>query len=298
MTKTVAVVGLGKMGWALAERLLDQGIEPVVWNRTHKDLAPLTSKGARVVASPNEVWSSTDVAITFVSNDDALREVCNGNAGLGAPGASGRTVIDMSTVSPHASAEVGARLQAAGIGFLRSPVSGNPGVLAAGNLTLMVSGSNNSYSACDELLHQIGANVFYLGEGETSRVVKLAINALLAATTAAVAETIVLCEAAGLDRSRYLEVLSESSVGSPFVKYKRPPLEARDYNATFTTDMLSKDLGLAEQLAKEYSIPMPTTNAVHALIKSTSDYGLGGLDFMAMLPYLQHEAHRTPDVEP
>ncbi len=121
-------------------------------------------------------------------------------------------------------------------------------------------------------------------------------NVVLAGTAALLAEVILLGEAWDIDRSILLTVLQRSAIGSPFIGYKAPPLVARDYSATFTLAMTSKDLGLAHDAAHSVAVPMPVADLVASEVREGCDEGLADLDFMALLPHLQHRAGRSPDV--
>lgn len=298
MKKSIAIIGMGKMGEALASHLLDQKFEIAIWNRSEKDLSEFTRRGALVLDQPNSAWTTSDVAVSFLSSDDAVKQVYLKEDGLLTGSCSGHLVIDMSTISVEASSEVAQKAIEKGVDFLRSPVSGNPGVLSSGNLALIVSGAKEIFDENLELLKAIGPKVHYVGQAEESRIVKLTINATLAATTAIMAETVMLCEANGIDRKTYLDVLGNSSVGSPFIKYKSEPLQKHDYSPTFTTEMLGKDLRLALKLAKDTRSAVPLTETVYRLVDQTCNYGLGELDFTAILPYLQNLSGKNADVRP
>jgi 3-hydroxyisobutyrate dehydrogenase-like beta-hydroxyacid dehydrogenase len=219
---TIAVLGMGKMGQALAGRLLDQGWNIVIWNRSPKDLSQLESRGAVRLNSFEDLWDRAAIVITFLANDDALASVCFEDGGVLQSGASDRILIDMSTVSPRISSEISARAEAVGVDYLRSPVSGNPAVLSAGNVTLIVSGPRDTFERVEALMNSIGPTVLYVGDAEHSRTLKLAINAGLAVTAQIMAELIVFGENNGIDRSILLHALGESVMGSPFVRYKTP----------------------------------------------------------------------------
>jgi 3-hydroxyisobutyrate dehydrogenase-like beta-hydroxyacid dehydrogenase len=295
---TIAVLGMGKMGQALAGRLLDQGWPLRLWNRSARDLAHLASRGAVLHDSLSSVWDHAQVVITFLENDDALAGVCLGDGGLLQLGADGRVLIDMSTVSPTISRDVAVRAAEVGIAYLRSPVSGNPQVLAAGAITLLVSGPRSTFEQMEELLGSIGPTVLYLGEEEQARILKLAINSALGVTTEIMAELIVLGESNGIDRAILLDALGQSVIGSPFLRYKTAGLVNHDYSATFTTDLLVKDLVLALDVARESGLTLPAIELVSALAKTASANGYGAIDFAALLPSLQVTIGQTPDVAP
>lgn len=292
----VAVVGLGRMGSALARRLLDGGVDVAVWNRSPGPVATLVDGGATALRSLGEAWPGADAVLTFLADDAAVRAVVLGDDGLVAQAPSDGLLVEMSTISVVCSAEVARAAARAGAGYLRCPVSGNPDVLTAGNLMLMASGPRATFEAAEALLERIGSTVRYLGPGDEARTMKLAVNALLATTAEALAESVLLCEASGIDRGLALEVIGRSAVGSPFVAYKREALEAREYEATFTVAMLGKDLDLVRAAAEAIGVQLPVARLVGELTAATVGDGLGDLDLLALLPHLQALAGRPTDV--
>ncbi len=292
----IAVAGLGRMGRALAARLVEQGASVTVWNRSAGPADELRAAGADVAGSVGALWGRAGVVMSFLADDRAVEAVCLGDGGLLASATPGGVLVEMSTISPGTSARVGAEAERCGVAYLRCPVSGNPGVLRSGKLLLIVSGPRAAYEAARPALELVANNSHYVGGSDEARVVKLAVNAVLAATTELLAETVTLCEAAGIERSAYVGVLAASALGSPFVAYKRDALVDRQYDATFTTEMLAKDLHLALREASERGIPLPVTELVAELTDGACDGGLGGYDFLALLPFLQHRAGVATDL--
>ena len=286
----VSVVGLGQMGKAIAERLVDAGHSVSVWNRTAGKATDLVEKGATELTSLHEAWTS-EVCITMVADSAALTEVTLGPGGLAlADIGHGKFLIDMSTVSPESSSQIAKAAAANGIKFLRAPVSGNPGVVRAGNLTVVVSGDQPDCVAMEDLLRDIGPHVFRAGDGETARIVKLALNLMIAGTAELLAEALVLAEAHDVDRVKMLQIVGASAVGSPFVKYKTGPLIADDYTSTFSTRLMRKDLDLILESATAGGAPLPLTANVQQLLQACVSTGLGELDFMSLLIRLKREA--------
>ena len=283
----VAVIGLGKMGEPIARRLVAAGHELVVWNRSPGRADHLVEAGARLAGTPAEC-AQAELAITMVLDDDALLAVTLGDDGLLAGGAA--TIVDMSTVSVSASRRLAESAAAAGVGYLRAPVSGNPAVVEAGNLGIMVSGDAELFRRFEPVLRDIGPNVFHVGEAEEARVLKLGLNLMIAGTSQLIAEALVLGEAHGLDRAAMLEVMGASAVGSPFVKYKTPALVADDYTATFTSAAMFKDLALALGAGHEAHVPLPVTAAVQQLFEACIATGMGEADVMSVLPRLRRDA--------
>ncbi|HZT44867.1 MAG TPA: NAD(P)-dependent oxidoreductase [Gaiellaceae bacterium] len=290
----VAVLGLGKMGQPIARRLLAAGHELAVWNRTPERASELEAAGAQVLSAPRDACAAAEVVMTMLLDDAALLEVTTGADGVLAGAGEGRVLVDMSTVSPEASRRVAEASEQAGVAFLRAPVSGNPSVVEAGNLGIMISGDEDAFRRTEALLRDVGPNVFYVGSGEAARVLKLALNLMIAGNAQIVAEALVLGEAHGLDRATMLEVMGASAVGSPFVKYKTPALVADDYGATFTGRAMWKDLSMALAAAHDVHAPLPVTATIQQLVEGCVGAGWGDLDLMALLPRLRREAGLEP----
>jgi 3-hydroxyisobutyrate dehydrogenase-like beta-hydroxyacid dehydrogenase len=193
----------------------------------------------------------------------------------------------MSTVSVGASERVAGEAAAVGVRYLRAPVSGNPSVVRAGASTVIVSGPEGAFLDLAELLRSIGPNVFYVGDGERARVVKLALQVLIAGTAELLAEALVLIEAAEIDRATFLEVAAASAAGSPFVKYKIEPLLRDDYSATFTTEMMLNDVELILDQASRSATVLPVTRELRRLLAETAAT-YGDLDFMSLFLQLRN----------
>jgi 3-hydroxyisobutyrate dehydrogenase-like beta-hydroxyacid dehydrogenase len=193
----------------------------------------------------------------------------------------------MSTVSPAVSARVAALAEAASVAYLRAPVSGNPTVVRAGNLSLIVSGPPETFERVEPVLRAIGPTVHHIGNGEQARVVKLAINLMVAGLAQLMSEALVLGEAAGVSREDLLEVMATSAAGAPFVKYKTEPLLRDDFSATFTTAMMAKDVDLVLDVAEEVGVELPLTARLRSLLATACDGGHADKDFMALILQLR-----------
>lgn len=293
----VAVVGLGQMGSAVTELLLERGHEVAVWNRSAEPRERLADAGAVDCPDLAAVWREVDAAITFLANDAAADAVLAAPDGLLAAAPEGALLIEMSTISPQASARIAATAAARGVLYVRAPVSGNPVVVRAGNLTAITSGPPAARAAAAPYLEAFTAKRFEVGDGDEARVVKLALNILIASTNQGLAEAIVLGEAHGVDRGALLEVVKGSSVSSPFVGYKSGPLVQRDYTPTFSVTNLAKDLGLTVEAAGDAADGLPMTAGLLALAQEAAARGLADADFSAVLPLLQVRAGARPDIE-
>jgi 3-hydroxyisobutyrate dehydrogenase-like beta-hydroxyacid dehydrogenase len=289
----VAVLGLGAMGTAIARRLEASGGELRVYNRTPQKAREFADRGALAAATPAEAAAGADVAITMLADGAAVEAVLCGPDGALSGEAPPPLVVDMSTIDVPASARVAEAARERGVAFLRAPVSGNPGVVAAGNLTILVSGDPDAFARARPVLETIGPTLRYLGDGEQARVMKLALNVLVGGTTQLLAEALVLGEAYGLGREQMLDVIGASVVGSPFVKYKAGPLAAGDYTTTFSASLMHKDLRLVVECSNRAGVPVPVTALVQQLLQACIGSGMGDLDFSVLVPRLAREAGLT-----
>ena len=280
----MGLIGLGNMGTAIAERLLGAGDDLVVHNRTPEKAEPLAARGAAVAGTAAELAAAADVVLTSLSDDGALEAVAASVAPAVRPGT---VLVDMSTVSPGASARVAALAEEASLLYLRAPVSGNPGVVRAGALTFIVSGPRAALERAEQVLRGIGPTIHHVGDGEQARIVKLAINLVIAGLAQLMAEALVLGEASGVSRAALLETMGDSAAGAPFVKYKTEPLLRDDYSATFTTSLMEKDLDLVLEAAEAVGVRLPLAGEIQGLVRSAIEAGYGDDDFMALFPHLR-----------
>jgi 3-hydroxyisobutyrate dehydrogenase len=281
-TPTVGWIGTGRMGYQLALRMLNAGYDVAAYNRTRAKCEPLTEFGAKIVDTPAEL-GDREVVFIMVSADKDLEAVISGPGGLLTGEDKPKIVVDSSTVSPEASARVRAVVEDAGARFVAAPVSGNPGVIAAGKLTVAASGPRSSFDEVEPLLAAWGRGVTYVGEGEAARLVKIAHNVFLGVVIQSLAEITVLAERGGVSRSSFLEFLNESVLGSAFSRYKSPALVNLDFHPTFTSLLLRKDLQLGLSAGKELGVPMPLAAATDMLLAQAIGAGYTEDDFATLV---------------
>ena len=280
----MGLIGLGNMGAAIAERLLDGGFELVVTSRTRQTADALEARGAVVAATPGDLAEQVDVVLTSLPDDEAFESVA---ASVIAAARPGTVLVDMSTVSPTASARVASLAEVASVKYLRAPVSGNPSVVRAGNLTFMVSGARDALEHVEPVLRAIGPTIHDVGDGEQARIVKLAINLMIAVLAQAMSEALVLGEAAGVSRAALLDVMGSSAVGAPFVKYKTEPLLRDDFSATFTTALMEKDIDLVLDAAGEAGVELPLAREMKTHLRAAGNAGYADADFIALFLHLR-----------
>jgi 3-hydroxyisobutyrate dehydrogenase-like beta-hydroxyacid dehydrogenase len=279
------------MGTAIAERLLAAGCDLAVHNRSLEKAEPLRAAGAAVFESAGALAEAVDVVLTSLADDEAFTSV---SAEIVSAARPGTVLVDMSTVSPAASARVAALTDEASLLYLRAPVSGNPSVVQAGNLTFMVSGPREALERAEPTLLAIGRSIHEVGDAEQARVVKLAINLVIGGLAELMAEALVLSEASGVSRAALLEMMGDSAAGAPFVKYKTEPLLRDDYSATFTTRLMEKDVDLVLEQAASVGVPLPLVAELKRRIRAAVAAGYGDDDVMAL--YLNLREHSTEAV--
>lgn len=280
---TIGWIGAGRMGFQLAKRLLEAGYPVSVYNRTRAKAEPLAEFGATIVDTPADL-ADREVVFSMVSASSDLEDVMLGPDGLLSDPARGPRIIgDASTVSVEASAAVRAVAEERGIGFLATPVSGNPKVIAAGKLTVAASGPREAYDEIAPMLATWGRGVTYVGEGEVARIVKIAHNVFLGVVIQSLAENLVLAEKAGVTREAFLSFLNDSVMGSVFTRYKTPALVNLDFTPTFTNVLLQKDFDLGLAAAKELGVVMPVASVTRNLVAQEVGNGNVDQDFASLI---------------
>lgn len=275
----IGVLGLGNMGSIMAGRLLSAGFQLWVNNRTPERAKVLLDAGAQWAESGQALADRVELLITMVAGDAALLDVTIGDGGILRQAHPGLIYADMSTVTPDASQVVAQAADAAGVSYLRAPVSGSTALAEAGALGILTSGPDDARIAFDQPFAAIGKRVFYLGSGEEARVMKLALNTLVAQTVVGLSEALVLGERSGLDWQTMLDIFSDSAVASPLVQYKATSLATRDFEAAFTTSMMIKDLDAALELGRRVGAVMPTTALSDELLRAACGLGWSDQDF-------------------
>ena len=276
-------IGAGRMGAAMASRLAMAGEDVTVWNRTRAKAEALTDSGCRVADTIADL-RDREVVFTMVSGPADLAEVLIGEGGLLAdPDRAPRAVVDCSTVDAETSAAMREACTEHGVAFLSAPVSGNGKVVAAGLLTLVVSGPEQTWLEVAPLLDHLGQGATYVGEGDVARLAKICHNVMLGVVTECLAEITVLAEKGGMTRAAFLDFLNKSVMGSTFTRYKSPAFVHLDYSPTFTPLLLRKDFDLGFAAAHDLDVPMPVAAAAAAAIQATVSSGRVAEDFAILL---------------
>lgn len=280
-------VGVGKMGLPMASHLLAAGHEVFACDLSPELVQAVVVRGARAAASPAAAAAQAEVVFSSIPDDAALREIAKG---ILAGARSGAIYVDTSTVSAEASGEVAASAAARGVHYLRVTVSGNNKMAEAKALTVMASGERAVYEKCRPLLALFGPTQYYVGEAEQARTLKLAVNLMVYATIAGLAEALAIGQRGGVDWQQMLDVMAASAIGSPLLKAKSGALKARDFSATFTCLQARKDLGLIAGAAGASGVPAPVAEIAARLIEDCIAHGGGGEDYAAMIKSVERAA--------
>ena len=282
LTYSIGWIGAGRMGFAMAKRLLQAGCDVAVYNRTRAKAEPLEEFGATIVDSPAEL-ASRDIIFTMVSGPADLKEVICGKNGVLSTPDTPKMLVDCSSVSEDGSNEVRSAMSQRDATMLSVPVSGNAKVVSAGRLTLVASGPQAAFEIAEPYLEALGEGVTYVGEGELARMVKICHNVLLGVVTQCLAEITVLAEKGGVPRHALLEFINHSVMGSMFSRYKTHAMVNLDWTPTFTPVLLRKDMDLGLAAGERLGVPMEVAQATRDLVQKSIDAGHTDCDFAILL---------------
>ena len=284
----IGYVGLGVMGGGVARRLLAAGHEVTGYNRTRSKAEPLIADGMRFAESPREAAEQTDVVFSMVTNTQALTAITHGPDGILAGLGPGKVYVDMSTVSPGASRGLAERVAERGAVMLDAPVSGSVITLEQGKLSVIVGGDREAFDRVVPILRDIGPTVTYVGGNGQAVLMKIATNLSLAVQMLAFSEGVLLAEKGGISREDAVNVLTNSAIASPMVKYRGPFVLEMPDEAWFDCNMMQKDMVLALDLGRELDVPLPTTAASNEILTAARGMGLDHHDFAVMFDVLAY----------
>jgi len=287
--QTVAVLGTGRMGAAMARTLRQAGFDVVLYNRSADSAQALADEvGATAVSTPREAAAAAQVVISSLADDTAVTEVYSGPDGAAAGLGEGSVVLEMSTIDPGTVAEIAPAIEAAGATLIDAPVSGSVPLVEQGALTVMAGGAGEGMETARPVLDALAAKVYEVGDLGSGATMKLAVNAIVHAVNIAVAEALVLAEEAGVDRATAYEVFANSAAGSPFIQYKRAAFEnPEEAPVAFSLDLVAKDLDLILGLADRVGVEMDQSAANRAVAGKAIAAGLGDRDMSAVAGYLR-----------
>jgi 3-hydroxyisobutyrate dehydrogenase-like beta-hydroxyacid dehydrogenase len=277
-------VGLGSMGSRMAPNLVKKGYTVVGFDIDPNRIASAVANGIAAAPSLSSLAAKSNVVVSMIPNDEAFLAVVHEmRESVTPPGC----LIDMSTVSPDVSAHAAELLDAAGIPYLRAPVSGSTGLAAAGTLTILVSGPESTFRLWRPLIGILGKKIAYLGTSEEARIMKLVVNIIVAAVNSSLAEALNLGRRSGLDWNAMIDVINDSAVASPYVASKVAKLKERDWTPAATVDVIAKDMDLALQLAKTRGAFLPLTSLARQILAAIEGRGQGQLDMSCVATFFE-----------
>ncbi len=312
--KNVGFIGLGVMGKPMARNLMKAGYKLTVKSRRPGPVDELVAEGAKSAATPREVAEASDLVITMLPNSPEVKEVCLGANGIieaaksrskeEPPSASSPsdfhpssfilhpslTVVDMSTISPNVSKEIGHKLAEAGIDYLEAPVSGGDIGAIKGTLSIMAGGPKHVFNRVLPVFKALGKSAVRLGEWGAGQTTKIANNIICATTIEAVAEALVLVAKAGVDPEKMYEAIKGGAAACWSLDNKVPKVVARDFKPGFMVKLHLKDLNLALDAARELNMKLPITERVREMLKDLNEQGLGDDDNCSLVKVIEKMA--------
>jgi 3-hydroxyisobutyrate dehydrogenase len=292
MSERVGFIGLGIMGRGMARNLLKAGFELRVWNRTPARMAELAAEGAATAKDPADLAAQCDILISCVSDTPDVEAVL---AGDNPPGAlhglrAGSLVIDMSTISPHATRALAEKLKAKGVEMLDAPVSGGSEGAAKGTLSIMIGGDAEQVARAQPVFQAMGKAITHVGGHGDGQAVKLVNQILVVGHALAMSEALLFAQASGLDLQKTLDAVKAGAAGSWMLSNRGPQIIQRDFRPGFTIDLQQKDVRLVMAAADQLGVPVLATSLIFNLYRTLQQEGLGGDGNHALVKALEHLA--------
>ena len=276
-------IGVGKMGQRMSRHLLGDDTKLYVFDTIAANADVLVKEGAEAVSSPSELAANADIMFSMIPNGTILLDIISGENGLLERIRPGQVLVDMSTVDPSSSEQAAKLLAEKGAILMRSPVSGSTLFAEKGTLKIMVSGDKETFNRIRPFLAKIGDKQTYLGDGEQARYIKLAINMMIGNMSQMVAESLVFCQAGGLDWETSIDLIADSAAASPMVKAKADILKKRDFTPASTNRFMEKDMHMAMDLAHKKGLALPCTSLCDQMYNGMIGSGRGELDYYSLL---------------
>jgi 3-hydroxyisobutyrate dehydrogenase-like beta-hydroxyacid dehydrogenase len=280
--KKIGFVGLGVMGYGMAANLLRKGFDVTVYNRTSGKAGELITLGAKEAATPADAVRGSDIVITMISNDAAIREVYFGKNGIFGAVVSGTTLIDSSTISPSLALELTETAESKGAVFLDAPVTGSKPAAEGGTLTFMVGGTDAALKDVEDVLLAMGRKVIHMGANGSGATAKLAHNTIVGINMAALAEGMAIAAKGGINGSAFFELVQSGGAASRTAELKGEKILTNDYDVQFSLALMLKDLRLSSVLSDNLKVPTPMLEAAKSLFQVGDSMGLGELDMSSV----------------
>jgi len=283
----IGLIGLGIMGKPMAKNLLKAGYELYVYDIIPEAVKEIETAGAKGCASIKDVAANAGLILIMVPDSPQVKEVALGAGGLYEHAKSGTLVVDMSSIAPLVSQEVGAKLAEKGIRFMDAPVSGGEPKAIDGTLSFMVGGTKEDFAEAEPVLKHMGASVVLVGKLGSGNTTKLANQIIVALNIAAVSEAFALATKAGVDPAAVFEAIKGGLAGSTVMNAKAPMILDGNFKPGFKIDLHSKDLTNALDTAKSLGIPLFLTAQIFQTVQHLRANGEGGSDHSAIAKFYE-----------
>ncbi len=283
----IGFIGLGIMGKPMSLNLVEAGYSLTVYNRTRSKCKPLEEAGAKVVDSPADVATLSDVIITIVTDTPDVREVLFSPDGVADGLSPGKIVVDMSTISPEDTVDFASRLSEMEVEMLDAPVSGGQSGAQGGTLAIMVGGKKSTFEKCLPLFEVMGKNVVHVGGNGDGQRVKLVNQVICGLNILAVVEGFRFARKSGLDVKTTHKVVSTGAASSWMLSNLGRSILEGDYSPGFKIELQAKDLRLAVESMRRLDMDAAGTELTYSLFKEATEEGLGELGTQGLLKLLE-----------
>ena len=279
----IGIAGTGRMGAAMAQRLMSLGHEVTVWNRSKEKTQPLAEAGAKVAATPRDLAMHSELVISILTDASAIAAAYNGEAGLLSGDVKGRLFVEMSTVRPEVEEKLAKEIRAKGAALVDCPVGGSTAPAREGKLLGFVGGEANDVAHAKPILDQLCRRVEHVGPVGSGARMKLAINLPLLVYWQALGEALLIIESLNLDPARVIDILSDTSGGPNVLKARGPAIAAALQGkeitpVTFDVDSIRKDLRTMIEEGRALGSALPVTQCALSCFDEASTDGLGAKD--------------------
>ncbi|WHY20405.1 NAD(P)-dependent oxidoreductase [Paenibacillus sp. G2S3] len=287
----ISFIGLGKMGFPMAQNLLEAGNELIVFNRTREKAQPLIDQGAHYSETPLEAAQKSDMVITMLSDDAALKEIVEGPNGI-LNGLSEKGIhISASTISVELARKLSAAHAERKQYFVSATVLGRPDAAKAAKLRIILAGPEQARQQLIPVLEQLGQEIFEIGDySEEGNVVKIGVNFLIASMLEALSETQLMVEKYGIESARFMDVVNALFQSPLYRNYGAIMTEQRFEPAGFKMMLGLKDVALAIEAAQSVQAPLPLGQLIHHHLSEGIAHGYGEMDWTALIRYLEHSS--------
>jgi 3-hydroxyisobutyrate dehydrogenase len=283
----IGLVGLGRMGAAIAQRLGERGCEVIAWDRSEKAREAQRKRGLRVVEGPRAVASAADVVLSIITEDNGVRQIFTGSDGFLSGEVAGKLFIEMSTLQPATHRELAPLVKAKGASLVDSPVMGSIPTVREGKLLALLGGEPAGVERARQVLEHLARRVVHIGPNGAGCAMKLAVNLGMAVYLQSLAEAMSLGQSEGLTLEQMLDIFAEAPTASPWLKGKVGVLKGEPSDITLDIRTMRKDVMSAIATGARNGVAMPATSGTLASLSAAVAGGWGDKDLAEVPRYFR-----------